>query len=162
MSRWRPQPWLAAAAVALLSACSSDSSGAASGDAGDQAALITCQNDARVDAYSPGLSKTSTSGKWRFVLTASDPAPPARGTNTWTLSITDAAGAPQTGATVNVTPFMPDHGHGTSVVPTVTAQGNDYAIANLYLFMPGVWRVTIDATANGATDSAVFMFCVPG
>src|SRR5215467_6438806 len=79
-------------------------------DAGD---LITCQNDPRAMTYASGLSVTSTSGTRKYVLLTADPAPPARGTDTWTLKITDAGGTSQPGLTVGVLPFMPDHGHGT-------------------------------------------------
>jgi hypothetical protein len=129
-------------------------------DAGD---LITCQNDPRVATYAPGLSVTSTSGTRKFVLLSSDPAPPARGTDTWKLRITDAAGNNQPGLSASVLPFMPDHGHGTSVNATVTAESDGtYTVAPLYFFMPGVWQITFSVPPNQMNDVGVFYFCVPG
>ena len=128
-------------------------------DAGD---LITCQNDPRAMTYAPGLSVTSTSGTRKYVLLSADPAPPARGTDTWSLKITDAAGSAQSGLTVGVLPFMPDHGHGTSVNATVTTNADGtYTVAPLYFFMPGVWRITFWIGSNQA-DVGQFFFCVPG
>ena len=128
-------------------------------DAGD---LITCQNDPRAMTYAPGLSVTSTSGTRKYVLLTADPAPPARGTDTWSIKITDTGGTAQPGLTVGVLPFMPDHGHGTSVNATVTANADGtYTVAPLYFFMPGVWRITFWIGSNQA-DVGQFFFCVPG
>jgi hypothetical protein len=71
-------------------------------------------------------------------------------------------GQPQTNAMIEVTPFMPRHGHGTSVVPVVTPTGDAFTIAPLYFFMPGLWQVTIKATVGAVTDKAVFTFCIQG
>ncbi len=39
---------------------------------------------------------------------------------------------------------MPDHGHGTSVNASVTANSDGtYTVAPLYFFMPGVWRINL-------------------
>ena len=69
--------------------------------------------------------------------------------------------------TITVTPFMPDHGHGTSVRAVVTAQPDgSFSVTPLYLFMAGVWRVTIavgvGASDAGASESVAFFFCVAG
>jgi len=128
-------------------------------DAGD---LITCQNDPRVMTYAPGLSVTSTSGTRKYVLLSADPNPPARGTDTWSIKITDAAGTSQIGLSVGVLPFMPDHGHGSSVNASVTANSDGtYTVTPLYFFMAGVWRTTFWIGSNQA-DVGEFFFCVPG
>ena len=58
---------------------------------------------------------------------------------------------------------MPDHGHGTSVSATVTAnQDGTYRAAPLYFFMPGVWRVSFSVPANQLSDVGDFYFCIPG
>jgi hypothetical protein len=129
------------------------------GDGGDQ---VSCIGDPRVDTYSANLEKTSVAGMKVKIHTA-DPAPPANGVNDWLLTITDANGQPIDNAALTVTPFMPDHGHGTSVVPEITPQsGGTYDVNPLYLFMPGVWRVTISVQSNGSTDSVAFFFCIQG
>src|SRR5438045_4201713 len=89
------------------------------------------------------------------------PAPPARGTDTWNIHVTDANGAALSNLTLTAKPFMPDHGHGPAVSPAVASNGDgNYTVTNLYFFMAGVWQVTL--TAKESTDSAVFMFGVPG
>ena len=88
--------------------------------------------------------------------------PPARGIDTWTLAITDTAKAPQKTETLTVLPYMPDHGHGTSIDASITNNGDGtYTVTPLYFFMPGVWQTTF-TTATTPPDTAVFYFCVPG
>jgi hypothetical protein len=65
---------------------------------------------------------------------------------------------------LTVVPFMPEHGHGSSVRPAVSAKGNGvYVVSNLYFPMPGVWRVTIhiEPQTNAPQDIA-FAFCIDG
>jgi hypothetical protein len=146
---------LACGAVEL--GCSSDSSGGASGT--DNGGKISCKDDPRGMQYVANLEKAGASMK--FVLMAADPAPPAQGKNTWTLRLLDGGGQPVSGAKVEVVPFMPDHGHGSSVVPKVTDKGDGtYSIELVYLIMPGVWQTTITATTASGQDKAVFDFCI--
>jgi YtkA-like len=155
----------AVVAITAAAACSSSSTGttpAADTGNADSGVAVTCQNDPRVATYVANLVEKSASGSMSVTLVSSDPAPPIRGTNDWVVKIADASGNPMANATLTVTPFMPDHGHGTSVTPTVTTNPDgSYAVANVYLFMPGVWRVTIANTA-AAADSVDFFFCIPG
>ncbi len=130
-----------------------------------EAGTVTCQNDHRVDTYVANLAKASQSGALRVTLASIDPAPPAIGTNGWTIRITDGSGTPMSNAPLTVTPFMPDHGHGSSIRAIVTP-GSDgtYTVSPLYLFMPGVWRVTFALPAGdaGRAESVEFFFCIAG
>jgi hypothetical protein len=123
-----------------------------------------CLGDPRVATYAAGMSVTSTSGGLHFTLEKSDPAPPVRGINTWTLHVTDEQGAKVNGLDLRASAFMPDHGHGSSAAPEVTAQADGtYRVTPLYFFMPGVWRITLaTVTDAGASDSAQFFFCIEG
>lgn len=149
--------------IAGLSACTSSdgggSSGSTSSGAVDSGPAVSCEHDPRVDTYVANLTKPSASGQRKVALVASDPAPPIKGTNHWTVKVVDGAGNPVSNAALTVSPFMPDHGHPSNVKPTVTpgADGT-YDITNVYFFMPGVWRVTI---ADGS-ESVDFFFCVAG
>jgi len=147
----------AAAALALLGALGCGSSQSAP-DAGD---VINCQGDARVTPYTPNMSVLSASKSMRFILVQSNPAPPAAlATHTWNVRVTDSAGA-LAGLDLSVKPWMPDHGHGPSVVPQVApAGGGSYTVTNIYLMMAGVWQITF--TSAAPADTAVFTFCVPG
>jgi hypothetical protein len=70
-----------------------------------------------------------------------------------------------------VSPYMPDHGHGTSITPVATGEGSgDYQVAPLYLFMSGYWEITLsmlappsgaDAGASGPPETVVFKTCIP-
>jgi hypothetical protein len=122
---------------------------------------VNCQADSRVMTYAPNLSVSAPSGM-KYILVQSSPAPPARGLDTWNLKVTDAAGTPQPGISLQIRTLMPEHGHGSSTTPTITNQGGgNYQVSQLNLFMPGVWKITF-SNSPGFTDSADFWFCVPG
>jgi hypothetical protein len=122
---------------------------------------VTC-GSSTADAPNAGLSRQGALGRYTFELAAFDPAPPVVGTNTWTVRVLDANEAPVTGAQLAIKAFMPLHGHGSSAVPQITPQGDSYSIAGVYLFMPGLWQITLTATTADGTDSAVFNFCIDG
>lgn len=150
------------AAVAACSPSPSDNGDAGVADATDDG-IISCQNDSRAMTYAPGVVAVGKMGVLKGSLAVADPAPPLRGTNTWSVKLTDAAGNAVTSPTVKVTPFMPDHGHGTSIVATATVQPDGtVALTPLYFFMPGLWRVTLDVTSSAGSDSIEFYFCVAG
>lgn len=98
----------------------------------------------------PLTTVSSESGALQ-VAVFTDPQPPVRGTVGVRLAVTDAAGAPVTGLTVEVVPWMNAMGHGSSVSPTVTARdGGVYELSNVYLFMPGQW--TLRTTLTGSSS----------
>ncbi len=150
----------------LLGSCGSDGhdhGAAGSGAAGAGGSnVVGCATDTRGMTYAANMELASKEGRLKLVLVSSDPAPPTKGNNNWVLKVTDAAGAPVSGATLDVKPFMPDHGHGTSIVPTITAAGDAFKIDNVNLFMAGLWQVTITVSAGSSSDFAVFAFCIPG
>jgi len=100
----------------------------------------------------------STSGALQVAL-RSVPDPPVRGQNVGQLTLTDGTGQPVDGVTVEILPWMPSHGHGTSEAVGVTDQGGGVFIANpLYLFMAGEWQIqmkfqgAIDDTATATLE----------
>jgi len=131
-------------------------------DDDDDDSTIGCQDDPNADTYVANLSKPGDAGAFTFVLVSSEPAPPGKGDNTWIVRVTDPGGAPVPGATLGVSPFMPEHGHGSNVEPVVAPNGGDFTITTLRLFMTGLWEVTLDAEAEDTSDSAVFRFCIQG
>jgi hypothetical protein len=157
-------------AIALVaSACSSGGSdGGGSGTGGTSGAITTmstaCAADNRKDIYAAGLAKETSTGALSIKLMEATPAPPQKQSNALVLQVVDAAGKPVDGATLSVTPFMPDHGHGSSVKPTVTPMGGGvYDVANVYLPMPGLWRLTVTVQMpNVAAQDAAFQFCIDG
>ena len=89
------------------------------------------------------------------------PRPPAVGSNAVELSFTDPGGATMSGLGLEVVPWMPAHGHGTSVSPTImeTAPGT-FVATPLYLFMPGSWELRI-TTSGTIDDTAKAAFEIP-
>ena len=152
------------AAVSLF-ACSSKSSGGGDQPEGgtvDEAGTVSC-DDPREQSYTAGMQVKGDKGVFTFVLVSSDPAPPADENNTWVVSVLDASGQPVSGATLtSVTPTMPLMTHGTST-PTVTQNSDGtFTVSGVYLFMAGLWQVTIDASSSSGQDSGSFYFCVAG
>jgi hypothetical protein len=178
------QPWplplcLLATAVA---AAGCGSSGVSPADAGDDgAAFATClesHQNKSVMPYAPGVTDMSSGGTYKAVLVDNQPGSPGdnrppgpevKGTNTWNVQIMDAQGTPVDGLTVGVSPYMPDHRHGTSVPAVTTPQGGgSYQITPLYLYMTGYWEVTLDlqqpaddAGAPAHDETVVFNLCIP-
>jgi hypothetical protein len=117
-------------------------------------------DDPRADPWRLPITKPTLSGAWIVSLTASETSPPLIGTDTWTLRITDPQGAPAN-VTMTIRPWMPDHGHGTSVIPMSTPEGGGvYRITPLYFFMPGLWQTTFTMTEDSLTDAVVFSVCL--
>jgi hypothetical protein len=154
---------LLASLASVSSACSSNSAS----DAADSGAPVSlCATDSRAQTFTAGMEQPGASGAFSVKLASINPNPVFKGNNVWTIQVVDKSGAPVTGATITVKPFMPDHGHGSSIIPQVAA-GSDpgsYDITLLNLFMPGIWTVTIVVTTGTApstvTDQSVFTFCV--
>jgi hypothetical protein len=152
--------WSLPLALSLfLAACGSDAGTPADANGDGE---IGCANDPRAQTYSAGMQQMGVGGLLKFVLVSSTPAPPIKGNNTWVVKLLDGSGNAVTGGTLKVTPYMPDHGHGTQVVPQITPQADSYSIDPLYLFMSGLWQVTIQATTTAGNDSGIFNFCIAG
>jgi hypothetical protein len=141
---------------------------APAGDADLLEGAVSCAMDPRIDTYTAGLTKAGAKGAAQVKIVSADPAPPAKGGNTWSIQILDASGNPLD-ATVTVDEKMPDHGHGTAVKPKITPGdgAGTYTIAPLYLFMAGVWRVQLSILPAGADggppiDVVSFYFCIEG
>jgi hypothetical protein len=97
----------------------------------------------------PYLIATSSSGALSVGVSTS-PQPPERGTIAVELTFMNVAGgAPVDGLTLQIRPWMPAHGHGTAVVPVVTAKGQgQYIVDNVNLFMAGHWE--LQTTLSGS------------
>lgn len=132
--------------------------------------LASCVMDVRAQPYAVGMRSAGAASGPSVEVLSVDPAtpPPLRANYQWTVLLRSASGAPMPDATFAVQPWMPDHGHGASVVPTVEALGEGrYAVHNVDLFMEGVWTVTFRVQTPGADGGvasipAVFTVCVGG
>lgn len=103
----------------------------------------------------PALTMASASGQLSIGIWWAPPQPTV-GYDATQLEITDSTGAPVAGLTLAITPWMPAHGHGASVLPTVseTAPGI-YVATPLDFFMAGNWELmtAISRPAGDAGDA---------
>jgi hypothetical protein len=122
-----------------------------------------CAADTRKDIYTAGLAKPA--GSFSVKLVESRPGPPIKGTNAMTLEVLDAGGQPVDGATITITPWMPDHAHGSAVKPIVTPMGGGkYDVEKVYLAMAGLWqiKVAVQPAGGGPLQETMFQFCLDG
>lgn len=146
--------------AAVVAGCSGDDEQPA-GTSGTPPAT-GCAADARKDVYTAGLAKAA--GALSVKLVESRPGPPIKGTNAMTIEILDAAGQPVDGAMVTVTPWMPDHAHGSAVKPVITPTGGGkYEVEKVYLAMAGLWQIKVSVQPpSGGLEEATFQFCLDG
>jgi hypothetical protein len=128
---------------------------------GDDDTEVNCAVET-ADTFTAGLEKQGT--VFDVKLMTANPAPPNRGDNEWEIHVNTLSGAaPVSNATIEVTPFMPKHQHGTpvdvEVVPGSTP--GEYTLKKVNLWMPGVWETTIEMTSSSGTDMVVYKFCIP-
>ncbi len=150
---------MALSSLVFAAACSDSDD-----DGGSGATPATgCAADGRKDIYAAGLTKPA--GTFTVKLVEATPGPPIKGTNAMTLELLDAEGRPVDDATVTVTPWMPDHAHGSAVKPEVTSLGGGrYSVEKVYLAMAGLWeiKVSVQPAAGGVLQEATFQFCLDG
>ena len=126
------------------------------------AAVLDPECSGDVDEWGKGLTHTGKNGL-SVTLQSSDPATPVRGDNSWVLEMMDDANEPlvEIADATSVTPRMPAHGHGTSVVARVREEDDGiYRVDPINLFMPGVWEVGISVETTEVTDEVVFSVCI--
>ena len=160
-ARWlsRALPLVAALALAACDSGSDENDDA--DESNDEGPAQDCSTETRDDTYMLGLTKAGEQVQVKFIDAV--PAPPARFENTWTIELLDMADAPMPDMPMAVTPFMPEHQHGSTVVTDVEpgdAPGQ-YVLDPVHLQMEGLWDVTIDVTLPDiTTDSVTFTFCI--
>lgn len=153
------------ACVAAVAAVAAGCSGSGDDDDDDDGAGV-CADEIRDDDYVAGLQMTGASNVIVTTLDDAAPAPPDVGDNVWTVTANAVAGgAPLAGCSLEVTPFMPDHNHGSGTVVVVTTSGTagEYHLEPIDLIMPGYWEITLDFACPGSlTDAVMYKFCAEG
>ncbi|MBK8481995.1 MAG: FixH family protein [Proteobacteria bacterium] len=87
--------------------------------------------------------------------------PPVVGQNRLSVSVSDDAGAPVTGAQITVDPQMPHMGHGSTEEATVSELGGgSYDAFPVTFQMPGMWEVTVGATKGALSASETIKLMV--
>lgn len=159
------RPALTAVLVLTLAACSDGNGTTGSGGQTSTTSTSICAADSGAVAYAVGLTQAAADGKVTITFADAEPAPPAKGSNTFTIDVTDDEGQPISGAAITVQVCMPLHGHCATVTPTVTAgsQAGRYVVDKVDLFMPGLWTITFTVTPSGGTaDPVTVSFCIEG
>jgi len=129
-------------------------------DDGTEEEEVNCAEDTRHEEFVAGMTKAGS--VWSFRLMDSLPAPPDKGDNAWTIQIDSGTGGVDD-LDVTVTPFMPDHGHGTPIESVISDEGGGaYRADPVNMGMRGVWEITVEAENDTESDSAMFVFCVEG
>jgi hypothetical protein len=138
--------------------------------------FVSCSTETRATPYQPGMQVTSHAGTFVVKLlnnTFKDAnghvlsEAPAKGVDVWTVEA-DAADTmmPLDGLTITVSPYMPDHLHGTTPVGVTAAGSGTYTIEPLNLYMAGYWEITLTitdpASGSNVADTAMLPICVPG
>jgi hypothetical protein len=106
----------------------------------------------------PYLVVMSDQGKLAIEVRTGPSQPPERGQTDVQLTVRDTAGGFVEALDIDVTPWMPVMGHGTSVMPMVSVGGGGtYFLRNVTMYMAGVWelRTTFSGTVM---DSATPVF----
>lgn len=111
----------------------------------------------------PGATAGWTGKRLYRVAWTSTPSPvPMLALHAWTITITDAAGAPVDDARVTVLGGMPAHNHGLPTTPAVRGLGGGrYLVEGLKFHMPGAWVVAFRIKAAAGTDAVSFPFELP-
>lgn len=111
-------------------------------------------------AAAPTQTVTTSTGALRVEVRWS-PEVPVKGADAAQLTFLDAQGAPVDGLDVEVVPWMPAHGHGTSIQPVANAAGpGAIVVSPIYLYMSGQWQLRMNISGT-VDDSAVATIEIP-
>lgn len=133
-------------------------------DAGIEAGTPPAPCDGRGQALPDVEVQARVDGGASLKLTFIDgePMPPVVGNNSWLFAF-ELDGEPFEGAAedITVTPFMPDHGHGTptAVVITETSAGT-YQFEPVHTRMAGYWEIRVGVHTAALDTELVFGVCV--
>ncbi|MCU1684786.1 MAG: hypothetical protein JWQ81_5525 [Amycolatopsis sp.] len=85
---------------------------------------------------------------------------PRLGTNSVTVDVSDATGAPAALKTVAVEPVMPLMGHALAPITATAAGPGHYQASAIVLPMSGQWEFTVSLTGPAGAAQAVFPLLV--
>lgn len=153
------------AACCLLAACSDGETNAVVTDASTVDAGVS---EAGCDGRGGPLEGLEVSAEadagTRLTLSfvEAEPAVPIVGNNSWLFRL-EADGEPLEGAAsgITVTPFMPDHGHGTpTAVGVAEERPGTYRFEPVHTRMSGYWEIRVDLESDAAAAKFSFGVCV--
>jgi hypothetical protein len=93
---------------------------------------------------------TSESGQLRIEIRTGPDQPPVRGEVAVQMVVYQVSdGSVMDGLQLDVIPWMPSMGHGTSAKPQVVSQGNGiYLLKNIQLYMAGQWELQVSISGK--------------
>lgn len=98
-----------------------------------------------------GLLATDAKSGLQARVVWADHAPPIKERNTWTVAVTDAAGAPQSKAVISwACAWMPAHLHGTNPQSIDTAGDGRFSLVKQNMAMYGGWQVKLWVSTDPA------------
>jgi hypothetical protein len=91
-----------------------------------------------------------------------NPARPIVGNNSWLfLLAVDGEPATNLASAITVTPFMPDHGHGTPTAVVVTeGESGQYLFEPVHTRMAGFWEIAVEVDTARLKTRFTFGVCV--
>ena len=117
------------------------------GEAQDQEGSERCSR-ADIGCFSPEWAVTGE----RYILSLLEavPARPERGVNQWRVSLSKTVSNELIDqCQIMLTPYMPDHGHGSPLTPLVTPLSDGiYLIEEIAFTMPGLWEMRFDVSCD--------------
>lgn len=102
-------------------------------------------------------SRTSEKGLFHVKLSAKGQLL-KYGRNEVAIHITDDKGVDVEGAKMEITPWMPEHGHGAAWPPTITEKGKGLYGAVIPIMMSGHWQLKVLIRKGDIEDGTVFDF----
>lgn len=81
-----------------------------------------------------------------------------QGRNEVRINVEDSGGNGVKGAVIEITPWMPEHGHGTTWTPGIADKNNGEYQAVIPLFMGGHWELRFKVSKGGVEDRVTFDF----
>lgn len=122
-----------------------------------------CEEEDRAVPLELNVDLEGEGGRLLFQLLSVAPEPVDLGANDWTVSISDLSGVAIEGCTLTVTPWMPDHGHGSNEPEGIPgSEDGQYFIEGIEFIMPGYWTASLSATCGEVTDNVILRPCIEG
>ena len=124
--------------------------------------LMACGSDEDETTAYTGDGEVVTQNNLYHLKLVSAPYPHQAGQVQLSIQLSDNQNnqTPVTGATLQVTPLMPDMGHGINEDVQATESGNGDYLATWSYSMAGQWELTLDVDASMGTDKVIVTYDV--
>ncbi len=129
---------------------------------GDDGNDGVCADEERDEPVTGGDVLAGDSETLRLALVTLDPAVPDLGENEWTVEVRDSGDTLLEGCTIEVEPWMPDHGHGSTDISSTEIGAGQYSLTPVEFVMPGYWEVALSITCGEDSDNVLLKLCIEG